>query len=193
MRIFKSFTLVILIGIAAVGMSISSRTQAAIIGANVAGLGGLPGVVQDGFNVTRDLDNNLDWLDWTLTTNLSFNTVTAAAGLLGTGQLLDGWRYATESEFVNLLISAGIPNTFYDQFVNTTNPGLPFTTLMSSLGITTASFSQATFDTSNSAGTRAIGAFKNTGSAAGIEIPNAGLDVCCNPNFPQNSSATKCW
>ena len=37
----------------------------------------LLGASQDGFNITRDLDNRLDWLDWTLTSGYSFDAAQA--------------------------------------------------------------------------------------------------------------------
>jgi hypothetical protein len=91
----------------------SKTVAASVIGTNVVGLGGL-GVAQDGFNATRDLSNGLDWLDWSFTTDRSYNYVTD--NLLGSGQILDGWRYANSTDFSNLGISAEIPTSHFDNF-----------------------------------------------------------------------------
>jgi hypothetical protein len=53
--------------------------------------------------VTRDTDSGLEWLDLTLTTNLSWNEVEAGAG----GWLAAGWRRATGQEVCGLMGSFG--------------------------------------------------------------------------------------
>jgi len=54
--------------------------------------------------VTRDTATALDWLDLTLTTNLSVNAVLGGAG----GWLPAGWRYATDPEVLSLWFNGGI-------------------------------------------------------------------------------------
>ena len=70
------------------------RVQAALIAANYPIFNFL-GAPQDGKNVTTDTATGLQWLDWSLTTNRSYNDVFAQTQ----GGNLDGWRYATEDEF----------------------------------------------------------------------------------------------
>jgi len=89
-------------------LALATPSQATIILANDAAFG----AGDDGNNLTIDVDNQLEWLDWTLTANLSFDTVTTT--LLGPAQLLDGFRYATATDFENLAISAGVPASHID-------------------------------------------------------------------------------
>jgi len=58
--------------------------------------------------ITRDTDTGLDWLDLTLTTNVSFADIQADVG----GWISDGWRHATRSEACQLFANAG--NSFFD-------------------------------------------------------------------------------
>ena len=112
MRIIKSITLNILIGIVAAGLTISSQTQAALFGVNDSAIqAGLGIAAQDGNNITRDLANGLDWLDWTLTTNRS--SIDVSADLNDPRNVLFGWRYALTQDFLNLAVSAGIPNFIF--------------------------------------------------------------------------------
>ncbi len=55
-------------------------------------------------SVTRDLAaNGLDWLDVTLSANRSYNDVSTQFGIGGD---YEGWRYATEQEFSDMIFSA---------------------------------------------------------------------------------------
>ena len=92
----------------------------------------LLGASQDGFNITRDLKNGLDWLDWTLTSGYSFD---AAQALLAPGKALEGWRFATASDFVALGKSAALPATHRDRFVSGAAPDA-LVELALALGIT---------------------------------------------------------
>ena len=65
---------------------VASPVQGEIIGIADPSLDFL-GTAQDGFNITRDETNNLEWLDFTLTLGRSFNDVSAD---LGVGQPLEG-------------------------------------------------------------------------------------------------------
>jgi len=58
--------------------------------------------------ITRDTNSGLDWLDLTVTRNASYNDVIS---LLGTGGTLNGWRYATSSEVLNLWAGFGVDLT----------------------------------------------------------------------------------
>ncbi len=131
-RNFKSIAFAMSIGAATLGMTITSA-QAVIIGINDAALNVL-GAAQDGNNITRDVDNNLDWLDWTSTlgAGTSFNQINA---LFAPGQVLEGFRYATGTEFLNLAISAGVPPTHIDINGGTPVPA-PLTNLLDAIGIT---------------------------------------------------------
>ncbi len=55
-------------------------------------------------NFTRDTSTNLDWLDLTETTNLSYNYVVSQMGAGGT---YEDWRYASIVEFENLMFNFG--------------------------------------------------------------------------------------
>jgi hypothetical protein len=59
--------------------------------------------------ITRDLDNELDWLDWTYTNGASYNQF--ALRLLSGGDL-EGWRLATTAEALALLVSAEVPSAY---------------------------------------------------------------------------------
>jgi len=53
--------------------------------------------------ITRDTLSGLDWLDLTLTTNVSYNDIQADFG----GWISDGWRHATRAEACQLFVNAG--------------------------------------------------------------------------------------
>ena len=55
--------------------------------------------------LTLDTSTNLEWLDLSLSANLSINQVTA---LLAPAQLFDGFRYATNAEITTLFMDGGI-------------------------------------------------------------------------------------
>ncbi len=95
------------------------------------------GTAQDGFNITRDVDNGLDWLDFSLTTGRSYANVFAD---LGSGGDLEGWRFATEAEFLNLAVSAGIPGSHIDALGSLPAPP-NLVALTNAFGITDATFS----------------------------------------------------
>ena len=59
--------------------------------------------------ITRDTVSGLDWLDLTVTDNMSFNQATAE---LNVGGLFEGWRYATRTEVVGLWANFNIDLTF---------------------------------------------------------------------------------
>ena len=61
-------------------------------------------VTGDGL-ITFDDSTQLQWLDLSVTSNWSYNDVTAE---LSVGGLFEGWRYATVSEFRHLASEAGI-------------------------------------------------------------------------------------
>lgn len=59
-------------------------------------------VAGDG-EITRDTDTGLDWLDLTLTTNVSLDDIQADVG----GWISDGWMHATRAEACQLFANAG--------------------------------------------------------------------------------------
>jgi hypothetical protein len=67
--------------------------------------------------ITRDTETALDWLDVNVTVGQSFDAVTAA---LGPGGVLEGFRYASRSEVVELWQNAGIVDIDLPGFVNYT-------------------------------------------------------------------------
>ncbi len=93
------------------------------------------GPAGDGASITRDLDNQLDWLDWNLTTSYSYDTVHAQ--LLAEDGLLAGWRFATALDFLALGRAAGVPDNYVDGFVAGA-PAAELVALAEALGITEA-------------------------------------------------------
>lgn len=78
--------------------------------------------------VLTDTAQNLQWLNWTLTTTYSYNDVKA---LLAPGQKFDGWRFATRTDLDNLMNDAGVPNPG-----GRTSANIPSVrTLLSGLGV----------------------------------------------------------
>ena len=57
-------------------------------------------------SVTRDENTNLEWLDVTLSTNISYSNIITQ---FGAGGAYEGWRHATADEVVSLWLSGGIP------------------------------------------------------------------------------------
>lgn len=57
--------------------------------------------------ITRDLDNGLDWLDWTQGLQYSYIDM---LNEFGPGGAFEGWRYATQAELDAFMISAGVPD-----------------------------------------------------------------------------------
>lgn len=95
-------------------------------------------------SITRDLTNNLDWLDWTLATNRSFLDISSK---MGPGQEFDGWRYANANDFMNLFLSAGINPALINPPISSVLPAdAAMQTLASYLGMTypSASITRAT-------------------------------------------------
>jgi len=71
----------------------------------------------DNGSYTTDSITGLDWLDLTATLNQSYLDVSA---MLGTGGALEGWRYANESDLLQLMSDyCDTPPTLYatDQYV----------------------------------------------------------------------------
>lgn len=157
----------------AVLVATAGQVQAGIILVNDATLNSL-GVAQDGFNITRDLNNNRDWLDFSLTINKSFNSV---APLLGTGGILEGWRYATAADFEQLGQAAAIPASVIDQFAASAASAPPeLIVLQRALGTTRFS------DTSSFAVFDEIGVSTSSKRLGGITLARAIFDI---PNDPQ--------
>jgi uncharacterized protein YjbI with pentapeptide repeats len=80
-------------------------------------------------SITRDSTNGLDWLDWTLTTGISYNEMSL---LLSTDVYYRGWRYATVPDFARLSNSAGVPPQYNGQSLSI--PDSHIQALASSLG-----------------------------------------------------------
>jgi hypothetical protein len=84
---------------------------------------------RDGFNITRDTQSGLDWLDVTLSTGYSYNQVIEQ---LGDGRAFDGLRFATEAELVGLFEHAGLD-------IDANTPVEPAIALLDLVGISVAS------------------------------------------------------
>ena len=75
-----------------------------------AASGGLRTVTDSNFpgganNITRDTGVELEWLDWTATVNISYNTILAQ---LGPGEPFEGWQFATEAQYLDLAGKFGL-------------------------------------------------------------------------------------
>lgn len=68
----------------------------------------------DGFNITRDTDTGLDWLDVTLSQNYSYDYV---ASQFGVGGEFEGFRYATLAEVYTFWTNGGITNHVDNTFL----------------------------------------------------------------------------
>ena len=68
--------------------------------------------------VTIDTTTGLEWLDWTVTTDISYNDMVL---LLAPGQIYDGWRHATNEEVAELFSDYGLQH-IDDYQPNTTPP-----------------------------------------------------------------------
>ncbi len=63
--------------------------------------------------VTGDTDTGLEWLDLSITTNISLNALSAQ---LGPGGAFAGWHFATEAEVTELWANQGVPTPFTGDF-----------------------------------------------------------------------------
>jgi hypothetical protein len=116
-----------------------------------------------------DVDNGIEWLDWSLTLDRTYTDVFGETQ----GGTLDGWRYATEADFLNLAASAGVPGAYIDAISTLGEPSLAaLNVLFGDASIVGESF--ALFDVSLSAGSHATGGIRNT------------HDLFENPNAPPN-------
>jgi len=61
--------------------------------------------------ITQDTDSGLEWLDLTVTANLSYDYV---SNRLGPGQEFEGWRYATAEEVTGLWDAFGGDSNYYN-------------------------------------------------------------------------------
>lgn len=84
---------------------------------------------RDGFNITRDTQSGLDWLDVTLSTGYSYNQVIEQ---LGDGRAFEGFHHATEAELVVLFEHAGLD-------VNAHTPVEPAIALLDLVGLSVES------------------------------------------------------
>ncbi len=92
-------------------LAIGSHAEAEIMLVHDSSLDFL-GTPLDSNNITLDKTNNTKWLDFTLTTLRSYNSV--LTDLLAPGKPLEGWLYATEQDWLDLASSAGIPASYND-------------------------------------------------------------------------------
>ena len=83
--------------------------------------------------VTVDVTNGLEYLDLTMTTDISYDDMVSMH--LASGGLYDGWRHATRAEYFALVASAGIVFNGSDP-----SPSGNVSSLIHSLGVTFDSF-----------------------------------------------------
>jgi hypothetical protein len=89
------------IAVCAVSFGIlTGQLQAALISSNDASFGV--------GSITQDTATGLEWLDVTLSVNLSYNTV---SGQFGAGGQFEGFRYGTQAEVDQLFRNAGFAQT----------------------------------------------------------------------------------
>lgn len=106
------------------GMAAFNPASAGFIQTNDADFG----AGQDGFNITQDDETGLDWLDVTLSINLSFDFVSTQFGVGGD---FEGWRYATTSEVIGFFDNAGVRDALLGTTgVETLNPKATFDPLV---------------------------------------------------------------
>ena len=82
-----------------------NSSKASITTGNDSSIIGNGNTAQDGMNLTIDTNTSLEWLDLTLSLNMSMNEVLSE---LGAGGLFEGFRYATRAEIDVLWSNAGI-------------------------------------------------------------------------------------
>jgi hypothetical protein len=90
----------------------------------------------DYVDYTLDQNSGLEWLDTSFTKGKSYNQV---LGLLGSGQSLSGWRYASYDEFKQLFTSRGYSFEGTSKLTASTptvDDDLFFITLINALGAT---------------------------------------------------------
>lgn len=142
------------------------------------------GKAEDGFNVTRDTVNRLEWLDWTLTTGFSIQV--AETWLLPEGGPLQGWRLATALEFSGLGTAAGVPLPYLDNMVTGAAP-VQLADLALALGFTRDA-DQSAFAAFGETGTGGAGTVRLGGLSLAAMIAfgrSATVAVFDIPNEPQ--------
>ena len=106
----KSLAMGIICCVISLGALTTSPARATLIQAN----DGAFGAGDDGFNLTQDTDTGLEWLDLTLTTDLSYNAVAGGAG----GFLAAGFSIATGSQVDTFFTNSGATNLSGDNLVS---------------------------------------------------------------------------
>lgn len=91
--------------------------------------------------ITRDTASGLEWLDLTQTVDLSYDSVT---GLLGTGAMFSGFRYASNAEVVQLFQSFNLDiGDYYNPFTSIHALDPRVDKVIDMLGDTLAQFDQS--------------------------------------------------
>lgn len=171
-----------LLGVICICMCMSQTAIAALVGINDPDMAFL-GTPQDGFNITRDTATNLEWLDWSLTVNRSYDDVFNETQ----GGNLDGWRYATAAEYIGLADAAGIPASFLDNEPGGTHAG--FALLNGFLGSgSNAGESLSISAESFNPGFHAIGGFSSDQTF--FEVPDNNQFVY-TPNYANDRTDTQ--
>ena len=95
-----------------IGLTLSTSLNASIISVDWQ--------TTDDNLITQDTENNLEWLDLTATTNLSYDYVSSQ---LGVGGVFEGWRYALSTDVIGFLDEFGGDSNYYNGW-STQNNGL---------------------------------------------------------------------
>jgi hypothetical protein len=88
-------------------IAISFPAQAAVIPVHDPTVVGNGNVPSDGFNLSLDTSTDFEWLDLSLSTSMSYNSMIAQ---LGPGGLFDGFQHASNAEVVQLWTNLGLPS-----------------------------------------------------------------------------------
>lgn len=105
---------------------------------SASALGGLVQVTDPGSpggpnNVTRDTVTGLDWLDWSASTNISWNGMVPQ---LAPGGNYAGWRHATSAEARDFIAKFGVPTTNWPALTTVMDSGAAGSSFGSVVGTT---------------------------------------------------------
>ena len=95
----------------------SQMAMAGLIGINDTSVIGNGNAATDGNNLTLDTVTNLQWLDVTLSTGVSYDFIEANAGA---GQVFGGFRHATLDEVTQFVTNAGFVSINTEEPANQT-------------------------------------------------------------------------
>ncbi|MCP5066018.1 MAG: PEP-CTERM sorting domain-containing protein [bacterium] len=107
--------------------------------------------------MTLDTDTNLEWLDWTASTSLSYDSI---VGMFGSGGLYEGWRHADVDEVSGLYAAAGLPLSGWPSLSYIDDDAVSFNNMADFVGKTSTTTSGAVHSTSSNAGEHHAASFE---------------------------------